>query len=65
MEYVVKFSDEKYDLYFSRFGAWGLPEWVGKSKIENARKFETKQEARQWIRDMLGRNARYTVAELK
>lgn len=53
MKCVVKYNDGKNDWYFSRFGMWGLPVWVGKSKMIDARIFETKQEARQWIREFL------------
>ena len=61
MGYVVKFNDGKDDWYFSRFGLWGLPEWVEKRKLVDARIFETRQEARTWIRNCLGGKKRYTV----
>lgn len=48
--------------YFSRFDFWNMP--LLKRDVSEARVFETKGQARQWIRDFLGGRKCYMVEEV-
>lgn len=64
--FVICYIDRTgYEMYFSRFGLWQMKEWVGKCRIENAMKFESKAEAKHFINQFLDKNREYKVVEFK